>query len=169
MAVRGDPEQLPALLVIAGIGVAFAVLWWGSLSNSERREFMVQIKKQEHVEAPLPRRNRLEESVVWIVLEEFQWLVSHRAAMLQGMALFLLQIVGLVGCEGFYRRRIALMSGFGLGMVTAGRMAGVLWIIMLGIYLLLPVPVPQVVAALVLGGMLSFAVYALTRGMPRVH
>ena len=163
-----DPQQMPGVMVVLFIFLMSGGLWWYSLPDDSRREYLVYTRAVDGIEAPVPLALRGDQR--WATMgKEAMWLIEHRARRLEGMMLFFLQVFVAVLVEGMVRRRRVPMSGFGLGMFTAGRIIGVCWVFLVAFYMVTPYPVPLFATVAVLGGLLGLAGYVLSRGMPRIH
>lgn len=153
-----DATPVKALLCGTLLVGTLLLAWWAQLAPVERQRRLVRIASVEAAPEWPPAD----------LLGQAAWLVTHRAARVQGLVglVALLALIG--GCEGAARRAQAVLGGFLLSWFTSG-------VVLLGglpllsaWYLLAPWPVPFVVLASVLSGLVGLLVFALALGRPYV-
>lgn len=100
---------------------------------------------------------------------QLEWLAVNRLRGMEGMML-LFVLAGLAGfVEGNAGREAAVLSGFGLRPLMAGRVLVLLWTGCLVLYGIAPIPLPYVGVAVCLAVLLGLATYKLARGRQRVQ
>lgn len=153
-----DATPVKALVCAALIVSVLLVAWWAQLVPAERSRRLVRIASSEAASGWPPAD----------LLAQGEWLVTHRAARVQGLV-GLVALLALIGwCEGAACRAQAVFGGFLLswfasGVVLLGGLP------LLGVwYLLAPWPVPFALLASVLSGLVGLLVFALALGRPYV-
>lgn len=156
---RNDPRPLAALVRVVALGALGLAVWWAAvLPAAERTRRLVALAEAEGARRPPPPA----------LLAQLPWLVEHRLPRLQGMvgllALGLLMGLG----EGAAWRAQDVRAGWRLKLWTVGVVGlGGLWSL-LGAYLVVPWPLPQLGVALGLAGGVAVVGFLLTAGRPTI-
>ena len=150
-----DVSAVMALLVLGFGGLGF---WWWAVGEEGRRRWLHWIGRESGY-------GRVPEDMV----EQLEWLLTNRMEDLQGMFLLfvLMSVAGVL--EGNARRQAAVLGGFGLRRLRAGRVLFLVWLCLTALCLVAPVALPYREVALGLAGVLLLAMYTVGRGLRRVH
>ena len=156
-AKAGGEDLSPAL----GLGVmAFGGLgfWWWQLGERARMELLGGIGRASGY-GPVPED----------MVEQIEWLATHRMDDLHGMfpLLALAAAAGIV--EGSARRAAETLSGFGLLRLKFGRGLLAAWLALVVVSIGIPAAVPYGLVGAVLALGLFGAMYNIGRGWRRVH
>jgi len=150
-----DLSPVAALLVMGCGGFGF---WWWQLGEEGRRGLLGRVGREGgYGQAPAD------------MLEQVEWLLTHRMEDLLGMSFLFFQamVAGLV--EGNALRQAEVLGGFGLRRLRAARALMLVWLCLAGLTLAAPVALPFREVALGLAGLLLLAMYTMGRGLRRVH
>ena len=150
-----DPKPVQILMLLTVGIVVLLALWWLSLPGAERLQRLTHLASAEHAEVLPPAG----------LLEQIDWLTSHRLSRLQGMLgyLGLLLVVGLV--EGLLRRQCDVLGGFRLAWWTTGVLSFGVLVGSVVFFVLLPAPTPWWCSA-VGGGIVAILGYGMALGFP---
>ena len=154
---RSD-EDVQGILLFAAVVIGVVGYAWWSLGDAGRLEWLRPVAEGSGYEPP-PLG----------MMEQIEWLMTHRARDLEGM--FMVLLVSAAGgfIEGSAKREAALLSGFGLRRRKAGRTLLVLWLLSLLGCAVAPLPIPYVAMTAALAGLLFVAAFTLALGQIRVH
>ena len=153
----GD-QDVQAILAFAAVVLGFVAYTWWSLGDAGRLAWLRPVAEGSGYESP-PLG----------MAEQFEWLMTNRAKDLEGMFMVLLVAAAAGFIEGSSRRQAALLSGFGLRRLNAGRALLLLWMGGLLGFVPAPVPLPYLGVGAGLVGLLFVAAFTLTVGQRRVH
>jgi len=153
-----DPRPVCWLLLLTLAGSLCLGLWWVQLPPAERSSRLLAIATWEHVALPPPLA----------LLDQPGWLFQHRLAALSGLwSLGVAAAIVGIG-EGIARRRRDVLGGFRLGWWTAGVLGLTLVVCSLGVFLMLPWPVPLPWVESILGALTVLSLYGLCSGRPYI-
>lgn len=156
--MMADPRPLRILGLVQLMGVAALVLWWGSLTPSERWSRLYTIAQEEAaVLAPPPT-----------IIAQGAWLWTHRLARLQGVAGLALLSLGIGLAEGIVRRHRDPLGGFRLAWWTSGLVVSLLSPGLCAGAVLAPWPVPLSVLASLSVGSGGVIGWMLAAGRPQI-
>ena len=159
MAAEKEASEVTPVLVALLLALGVSGWWWWSLGDLGRLRRLSQVGYAEGFGAP-PRSG---------LLEQLEWLALHRLGDLEGAVMLWLLFAAAGAVEGWSGREATVLGGFGLGLAALGR------VLLLGFagggvaYAFCPLPLPFTWVAVGLGVVLGLALYALARGLPRVH
>ena len=158
MERKKENEEVSAAMALLVLGIGGLGFWWWWLGDEGRRGWLDWIGRESgYGRVPVD------------MLEQVEWLLMNRMEDLLGMSfLFLLMMVAGV-VEGNARRQAAVLGGFGLRRLRAGRVLVLVWVSLVALALVAPVALPYREVALGLAGVLLLAMYTVGRGLRRVH
>ena len=158
MEKRKDREEVPAVMALLVLGFGGLGAWWWRLGEETRRSWLQRIGKEAgYGRAPSD------------MVEQLEWLVTHRLEDLQGMFLPFVLVSAAGVIEGNAKRQTVALSGFGLRRLQAGRILVLAWLGLAALSVAAPVALPYVGVGLGLSAVLFVAMYTVGRGLRRVH
>ena len=155
---KKENEDVSAAMALFVLGFGGLGVWWWWLGEETRRRWLYWIGRESgYGRAPSD------------MLEQLEWLLMNRIEDLQGMFLLfvLMSVAGVL--EGNARRQAAILGGFGLRRLRAGRVLMLVWLCLTALCLVAPVALPYRGVALGLAVLLLLAMYTVGRGLRRVH
>ena len=158
MEKKRENEDVSAVMVLFVLGFGGLGVWWWWLGDETRRWWLHWIGREGgYGRAPSD------------MLEQLEWLLMNRLEDLQGMFLLfvLMSVAGVL--EGNARRQAAVLGGFGLRGLRAGRVLMLVWLCLAALCVVAPVALPYREVALALAGVLLLAMYTVGRGLRRVY
>ena len=158
MERKKNDEEAGAVMAVLVLGFGGLGFWWWQLGEEGRRGWLHGIGRDSgYGQVPAD------------MLEQVEWLLTHRMEDLQGMFLLFALMSAAGSLEGNARRRTEMLGGFGLRRLRAGRALMLVWLCLTALCLVAPVALPYREVALGLAGVLLLAMYTLGRGVRRVH
>jgi hypothetical protein len=153
-----DPRPGGALLLAQLLALAALVGWWCGLTPEERHLHLQRVSVAEQVATAPPDG----------LIPQAAWLTTHRVIRLQGL-LSLCGIALVIGAgEGLARRQQDVLGGFLLCWWSAGVVGLAVLPGAVAGFLLAPWPLPTLVSASAVAGLVSLTMYGLTAGRPYV-
>ena len=158
MEKKREGDEAAAVLTFLVIMLGLLAYWWWQLGDAGRLSWLGAIGNAGS-HGPVPSG----------LSAQLQWLLAVRAEHLQGMMMLFLLAAPAGFVEGSAGREAAVLSGFGLRMLRAGRGLALAWLGLVVAAVFAPVPLPYVWTAVFLAAMLGTACYLLARGRQRVQ
>lgn len=158
MESKKGNEDVVAVLLVVAMGLGGLAYWWWKQGDDGRMALLWPI-------AHGGGYGQIPEDL----LEQVGWLATHRLRDLEGMAMAFL-VAGVAGViEGNAKRQSAVLSGFGLRLLRAGRVVLLVWLGGLVLFALAPITLPY----REVGGCLIFLLlggtFTLARGIRRMQ
>ena len=158
MERKKENEDVSAVMALLLLGFGGLAFWWWWLGEETRMRWLRWIGRDAGY-------GRVPSDMV----KQLEWLLMNRLEDLQGMFLLFVLMSAAGVIEGNARRQAAMLSGFGLRLLRAGRVLLLLWLGLVVLCVAAPVALPYGWVALGLSGMLLLAMYTVGRGLRRVH
>ena len=158
MDKKKENEDVCAVMAVLALVLGLLVFWWWQLGDEGRRSWLRWVGREGgygRVPADMPG--------------QLEWLLMNRMEDLQGMFLLFALTAAAGVVEGNARRQAAVLAGFGLRGLRAGRVLVLVWLGLTALCLIAPVALPYQEVALGLAGVLLLAMYTVGRGLRRVH
>ena len=150
-----DISPVLGLPIMAFGGLGF---WWWQLGPRARMEWLSYIGRASGY-GPVPED----------MVEQIEWLITHRMNDLYGMFLVFILAAAAGVLEGSARRQTEALSGFGLRRYKFGRGLVIVWLVLVVLSLGAPVALPYGVVGSLLALSLCGAMYNIGRGMQRIR
>ena len=154
---RGD-EDVQAGLAFAAVVLGVVGYTWWSLGDAGRLAWLRPVAEGSGYEPP-PLG----------MMEQIEWLMTHRARDLEGMFMVLIVAAAAGFIEGSAKRQAAILSGFGLKRLKTGRALLVLWLLSLLGCAVAPLAIPYTGMTATLAALLFVAAFTLALGRRRAH
>lgn len=155
-----DPKPTLTVMFFALLTALACVMWWLTLEADERGSQLVRVYMMEDAQSypPVPE--------YW---PQAKWLVQHRLTRIQVMLDLLLVALGIGIIEGSRSRRTDTYKGFRFAAFAVGVNGTVLFVCLVALYFITPLPLRLPLIAGGFASVLLIATRQIIVGIPLVR